>query len=374
MIQPRKKRVTLRDVALRANVSQKTVSNVIHNWPFVSDDTRDRVKRALAETGYRPSQVARSLVTGRTCTVGIVVPDISNPFFSTAFRGCEDKLTEHQYSVFLCNTDEDLEKERYYLESLVNQGVDGLILWGSQADAVTLDEVVGDDVPIVSIDGSTASGPARFTSISIDNAGAAEQSVRHLIRHGRRRIGLILGASHRSTARARLCGYRRAVDESRLPFDPNLVVEDSPSIAGGYTATLKLLHQLPKPQWPDGLFCYNDLIAIGALAALEEMNLRVPEDVAVVGFDDIAPAALVTPMLTTVCVPQYDLGQLAAVELIQLLTGKTQAPRTVDYTLELKIRNSCGAYRLSGEERRTLLRYFATSASAGLPAQPVLPR
>ena len=372
MSQQRKKRVTLRDVALLANVSEKTVSNVINDWPFVSDQTREHVRRVLVETGYRPSHIARSLVTGRTRTVGIIVPDISNPFFSSAFRGCEDKLSVHDYSVFLCNTDENLEKEKYYLESLVNRGVDGLILWGSRADTAMLHTYVGDDVPIVAVDGNTQVGPARFTAIQFDNLGGAERIVEHLINSGRRRIAYLSGALHRLPAQDRLRGYRRALDAANLPFDPTLVEEGSPTIAGGYTAMLKLLQRSPEQPRPDGLFCYNDLMAIGAMAALEEMNLKIPEDLAVVGFDDIAPAALVTPMLTTIRIPQYELGQFAVEELIQRLDDPELPARVIDYPLELKIRHSCGTRRISSEERRAMLRQLATSAAADLPVEHVV--
>jgi DNA-binding LacI/PurR family transcriptional regulator len=370
MNQLRKKRVTLRDVAVMANVSVKTVSNVIHDWPYVSDETRERVKQVLSETGYRPSHLGRALVTGRTHTVGIVVPDISNPFFSAAFRGCEDALATREYSAFLCNTDEDPEKERYYLESLADRGVDGLILWGLRSEESALRGFVGDEAPIVSIDGAMESGRTRLTVVQLENAGAAERSVRHLINHGRHRIGHLSGPLHRVTARERLRGYRQALTAAQLSVDNSLIVADNPSIAGGYTAALKLFQRLAGDGRPDGLFCYNDLMAIGALAALDELCLNVPEDVAVVGFDDIGPAALVTPMLTTVVVPQYDIGVFAAEELIRRIEDSDMPPRVVKYDLVLKIRHSCGTRRISNEERRAMLRQLATSAGAGLPAKP----
>jgi LacI family transcriptional regulator len=234
-----------------------------------------------------------------------------------------------------------------------------------------LRDAIGDDVPTISIDGSALFGPARLTSVQIDNLGAAERAVCHLLTHGRRCIAHILGALHRSTAQERLRGYRQALETAGIAYKDSLVVEDNPSIAGGYTAIFKLRQRLQEQPMPDGLFCYNDLMAIGAMAALEEINLRVPEDIAVVGFDDIAPAALVTPMLTTVCVPQHDLGLFAAAELIRQLADAGLPQRLVQFPLEIKIRNSCGAYRMTSEERRTLLRQLATSAGAGLPAQPI---
>jgi LacI family transcriptional regulator len=374
MNQVRKKRITLRDVARVANVSEKTVSNVIHDWPFVSDETRERVKQAVAETGYRPSHIARGLVTGRTRSVGIVVPDISNPFFSAAFRGCEDALTAGEYSAFLCNTDEDLEKEKYYLENLVDRGVDGLILWGLRSEEMVLRDHVGDEVPIVLVDGNTEAVPERFTSVRLENADASEQIVQHLISHGRRRIGHLMGPLHRATARERLRGYQQALTTARLPLNEMLIIEDSPSIAGGYNAALKLFEQYHSWERPDALFCYNDLMAIGALAALEEMNLTVPDQVAVVGFDDIGPAALVTPMLTTVAVPQYDIGLFAAEELLRRIETPDMPSRVVKYELELKIRHSCGTRGISHEERLEVLRQLATSAGVGLPAKPAAVR
>lgn len=194
--------------------------------------------------------------------------------------------------------------------------------------------------------------------------------VGHLIEHGRRRIAHLMGGVQRPTSQERLCGYQRALNTANLESDPAYVITESPSIAGGYTAILKLLQSLPTTRWPDALFCYNDLMAIGAMAALEELNLKVPDDLAVVGFDDIAPAVLVTPMLTTVCIPQYDLGQAAAAELIRHLEEGESASRVINYALELKIRNSCGAHRLSSEERRQMLRQLATSAGGGLTAKP----
>lgn len=181
----------------------------------------------------------------------------------------------------------------------------------------------------------------------------------------------MVGAVQRATAQERRCGYVKALEAANLAIDPALILEDSPSIAGGYTAMLRLLQSLRTDNQPDALFCYNDLMAIGAMAALEEMNVKVPEELAVVGFDDIAPAVLVTPMLTTVAVPQYDLGQAAAAELIRRLENANLPPRVIEYPLELKIRHSCGARRMSNDERRTMLRQVATSAGVGLPARPV---
>jgi LacI family transcriptional regulator len=224
-------------------------------------------------------------------------------------------------------------------------------------------------VPIVLVDGNTGSLPAGLTAVQLENAGASQQIVQHLIGLERQRIGHLMGPLHRSTARERLRGYEQALTAAHYEVDNSLVIEDSPSIAGGYTATLKLFQNRNGRLLPDALFCYNDLMAIGALAALEELNLTVPDDVAVVGFDDIGPAVLVTPMLTTVAVPQYDIGLFAAEELLRRIEGPDLPPRVVKYDLALKIRHSCGGGGISSEERLEVLRQLATSAGVGLPAK-----
>lgn len=159
------KKVTLQDVADLAGVSLKTASNVKNEWPYISDETRAKVKSAMQELGYRPSHIARSLATGRSDTIGVIVPDISNPFFSSAFRGCEDTLSAQGYSAYLCNTDEDLEKEKYYLNLMVEQGVDALIVWGSRLETSDIDPSLLDGVPAVFVDGLAQSGPENVSFI-----------------------------------------------------------------------------------------------------------------------------------------------------------------------------------------------------------------
>jgi LacI family transcriptional regulator len=361
----RKKRTTLQDVAERAGVSLKTASNVKNDWPYVSEETRRKVQRAMTELEYRPCRVAESLVTGRSETIGVVVPDVCNPFFSTGFRGCEDELAARGYSACLCNTDESLDRETYYLELLVDQGVDGLVLWGSCAGADDLVRNIGETVPVVSVDGLARRGTADFTYIAVDNRQGAEQITRHLVGRGLRRIAYLAGASSRAPAQDRLAGYTRALEKAGLSVEEHLVAEGSPSIGGGYAAALDLLSRLK----PDALFCYNDLMAIGAIAAAQELGLDVPGDLAVVGFDDIVPASLVTPLLTTVRIPQYELGRQAVSMLFERLENPALPARTVNCPVELIVRESCGARRMSLQEKRDLLRNIAVSAETSLPGR-----
>jgi len=365
-----RKRVTLKDVAEHAGVSLKTASNVKNDWPHVSAETRQKVKQAMADLGYRPSHLAKSLVTGRSETVGVIIPDIANPFFSAVFRGCEDELTARGYSAFLCNTDENPEKEQYYIDLLVNHGVDALLLWGSSLETKQLTQHIRDEVPVVSVDGLAQQGIAHGTVVNVDNEGGAQALTEHLIAAGHRQIAYISGASRRLPAQQRMNGYRKALSNAELPLNDSLIVRDQPTIGGGYTATIALLQQ----HTPDALFCYNDLMAVGAIAAARELDYDVPGDIAVVGFDDTMPASLVSPLLTTVRIPKYELGRFAVRALFERLDNGEPSAQTITMPVELRIRESCGTRTLSATERRELLRSLAHSGSVNLPGRPPVPQ
>jgi LacI family transcriptional regulator len=361
------KKVTLQDVADLAGVSLKTASNVKNEWPYISDETRAKVKSAMQELGYRPSHIARSLATGRSDTIGVIVPDISNPFFSSAFRGCEDTLSAQGYSAYLCNTDEDLEKEKYYLNLMVEQGVDALIVWGSRLETSDIDPSLLDGVPAVFVDGLAQSGPENVSFIQVENYQGACTAIKHLIENGRRNIAHISGAQKRLPARQRLAGYVDTLQSNGLPINENLIVESWPSIGGGYSAAIQLFEKSK----PDAVFCYNDLIAIGVLTAANELGLKIPTDLAIVGFDDILPASLVSPMLTTVSIAQYELGCFAANQILQQIVQTPPSASPVSFPVELVVRESCGAKKFSPDERRQLLKKIAFSPSANISKQGI---
>lgn len=348
----RKKRVTIREVAQHAGVSAKTVSNVLNDWPYVSDETRQRVQASIEALGYRQSILAASLRTGRTKTIGMVIPDITNPFFGQVVRGCEDVLYRAGYSILLCNTNEDTVKEQAYLDMLASRGVDGLLLFGAHCSSEELAAAAG-EIPIVAED-SPANGHDT-TVIDIDNVAGAALAVGHLLALGHTRIAHLGGPRDRSAANGRHEGYRQALERAQKAtgagYDPALVIRCTPTMRGGYHAAL---HLLPNAA-PTALFCYNDLMAVGAMAACRRLGLRIPEDVAIVGFDDIAIASLVTPMLTTVRVQQYEMGRLAGELLLRRLAGQTaphseDASSRVTYPVELVVRASCGAQQMSAQE------------------------
>jgi LacI family transcriptional regulator len=332
-----KKKVTLRDVAAHAGVSPKTVSNVVNNWPYISDATRQKVQRAIDELGFRPDGLASSLRTGRSKTIGVVIPDITNPFFGQVVRGCEDVLYAAGYTIFLCNTSEDQQKEQGYLGMLVDRGVDGLLLFGARSDAATLSAIVHDAIPIVAED--CPAPHANTTVIDIDNGAGARLATAHLIALGHTRIGHLGGPLLRTAAEKRAEGYRQALEQAGLAFDPALAVPCTPSLRGGYGAALHMLQE----QQPTALFCYNDLIAVGAMIAARHLHRAIPSELAIVGFDDIALASLVEPALTTVRVRQYAMGRAASELLLARLSGAASEASSHSVAVELVIRASSGA-------------------------------
>ncbi|MCC6169372.1 MAG: LacI family DNA-binding transcriptional regulator [Caldilineaceae bacterium] len=359
----RKQRVTLRDVAQHAGVSPKTVSNVLNDWPYVTDETRAKVQASIEALGYRQSILAAGLRSGRTKTIGVVIPDITNPFFGQVVRGCEDVLYAAGYSIFLCNTNEDAVKERAYLDSLVSRGVDGLLLFGARADSAALAALVPGDLPIVAED--SPAHDLNTTVIEIDNRGGAALATRHLLESGHRRIAHLGGPSERAAATGRQEGYRQALESAGIGYDPALVVRCRPTLRGGYHAALHLLgrhigQHIGEPP-PTALFCYNDLMAVGAMVACRRLGLTIPGDLALVGFDDIAIASLVTPILTTVRVQQYQLGRLASDLLLQRLAGSGDVASQVKFPVELIVRGSCGARQISPEQITGMLEHLLDS-------------
>lgn len=303
-------RVTIADVAREAGVSTMTVSRVINNKGEITPATRERVEGVIERLAYRPSAVARSLSTNRTQTLGLVVPDITNPFFPEIVRGAEDTAMQRGYSLILCNTVEDLAREKMVLELLESKRVDGIVLCSARLpDAELLPFVKRQSAAVL------FNRPALNSvsgSIQVDDVYGAMRAVHHLLASGRRQLGLLSGPSHSYSSLSRTKGFGMALEATGHPPDSAPHHPCAPTEEGGYKAALELLAAYPEL---DGLFCYNDLVALGVLRACAELARRVPEDVAVVGCDDIRLASLVKPSLTTLSVSKYDLGQ-RAVEML----------------------------------------------------------
>jgi len=304
--------------------------------------------------------VARSLVTGRTHTIGVVIADFMNPFFGQAVRGCEDVLYEAGFNLLLCNTNEDPARERTYLEMLVGRGVDGLLMFGSNSSHQEIAAIVPESLPIVAESSPIRRGNAIV--IELNSEIGSFQATQHLIGLGHRRIGHLAGPQIRPAGQLRLQGYRRALEEAGMQFDLEMVVCGQPTMRGGYQAAMNLLSR----QRLTALFCFNDLMAFGSMAACAHLDIDIPSELALVGFDDIPMAAFVDPALTTMRIDQYKMGQLASELMLERLAKGETEWRQVEVPTRLVVRNSCGAERLSKQQVRKMLESMAASDGVDL--------
>jgi LacI family transcriptional regulator len=328
-------RVTIADVAREAGVSMMTVSRVINDKGEISSSTRQHVLDVIERLGYRPSSIARGLVTQRTGTLGLVVPDIANPFFSEVARGAEDRASAASYNVFVCNTDESPQQERTILESLEEKRVDGLILCSSRLPDDMLCATLELHPAAVLVNRRAVAASAGLVLLADEHG--ARMATGHLLQAGHRAVGLLAGPLTSYSGQQRSRGYRAALAAAGIPYNPAWVRPCSSQVEGGRDTTVTLLSDHPEVT---ALFCYNDLVAIGALLACADLGRRVPEDLSVVGFDDIPMAALVTPALTTCCVPRYELGERAMQLLLDRIDGCTDECEEIVLQTELIVRAS----------------------------------
>lgn len=327
------RRNTISEVAERAGVSPTTVSHVLSGNRPVARATQVKVKEAIEELGYRPSGLARSLRLQRSDTVGLIVPDIANPFYPMLARGVDDAL-DGDYLTFVCNTDASRDRELRFAADLKDRHVDGMIIAPFGLLASDLDDLLDSGMPVVAL-GDRLHHPRLDTVLTDDEQGGLE-ATRHLLERGHRRIGLIVGSEGAGDLRA--AGYRRALTEAGLPFDPELVADGGWHRNGGADAMRTLLALAPRP---DAVFAANDLMAIGAVDAIATAGLAVPDDVALVGYDDIEAASLARPPLTTVLNSAYDMGVQAGRMLLDRMTGAYDgSPRVVTLHSRLVIRQS----------------------------------
>jgi len=328
---------TIRDVAERAGVSVATVSHVINGTRKVAPGTAERVRRAMEELDYHPNAVARSLRTRKTQVIGVVVSDITNPFFATLVRGAEDAALEAGYSIFVCNSDETLEKENRYVQVLRRRRVDGMLLapvGGGENPAIW--KLARQGVPFVFVD-RRAPGVEADAVLS-DNVGGAYLATKHLLERGHERIGIVLGIRGATTSEERLAGYRRALEEAGIPLAEELVVWGGYRVEGGRRATTKLLSLTPPPT---AIFSTNNLMTIGVLQELFRHEVRIPGEMGVVGFDDLEWAEMITPALTVVAQNPYEIGQKALLTLLKRINeGLSKEPLTIRVPVELRARKS----------------------------------
>ncbi len=301
-------RVSIKDIAKAAGVSHSTVSRALSDSPLIKAETKARIQQLAQEMGYSPDAIARSLVTQRTHTVGVVVTTITDPFVAEVVQGIEDKAQENDYSVILASSASEPERELAAVEMLRAKRVDSLIVTSSRVGALYLEHLERFGVPVVLINNHNRQSGRYTFSVSVDNQHGGHLATAHLIQRGHRRIVYVSGPADHSDDAERLAGYRQALDESSITFDPTLVVHGNGRLDGGERA-LRTLAGLAEP--PTAVFCYNDMTAIGLISAARQAGLSVPDDLAVVGFDDIPLAAHVYPSLTTVAQHQRDMGRQA---------------------------------------------------------------
>jgi DNA-binding LacI/PurR family transcriptional regulator len=327
---------TIETVAAAAGVSKTTVSHVLSGRRPVAPATRARVERVIAELGFRPSAVARSLSNARSHTVALLVPDVTNPFYPALARGLQEAVRDAGYLALLGDAGGSAEQERAFVEEAVSRRVDGLVLSTFQLEAADLAPALTAGITVVAI--GPQLGEAQADVVSADDARIAVDAVAHLVQRGHRRIATVTGPADVEPGRGRLQGFHDGVRSHGLPTDAELVRDGGFTREGGHAATAALL-ALDEP--PTAIFCANDLMAIGALDALRGAGLRVPTDVAVIGVDDIDAAALVTPALSTVRVPAQEIGHAAGQLLLSRLDGTVPPARqTVLVAHELIARDS----------------------------------
>jgi LacI family transcriptional regulator len=324
---------TISDVAAASGVSVTTVSHALSGRRPVSSETQRKVQNAIAALGYRPNQLARSMRTQKTMTIALVIPDITNPFYPEVARGVQDLLNANGYQLFICNTDGSVDSERSYLSDAIDRRVDGVIvapISPSTADSVAA--LLAADIPVVQLAAdltstSRTSSQALTDYVHSDDRRGTAMAASYLLDKGHVRIGFINGPLDTGPAGRRQAGYLDALQERGIKADKSLIVSGPFTRVGGYAGLPKLLDSKNPPT---AVLCANDLVAIGALDLARHRDLRVPEDIAIIGFDDIEAASLVSPPLTTVVNPAREIGHACARLLLDRTTGAyTSAAREV---------------------------------------------
>lgn len=333
---------TLEEVARLAGVSRSTVSRVINNQPHVRAETRERVWQAIRKSGYQPHAIARSLVTNRTQIIGMVIPEavttlFTDPFFPILLRGATNACNIHRYQLMLSLFAASADQQEMYQHFLRSGYLDGVIVASASLDDPLISHLLRDQVPFVSV-GRHPNRRVHF--VDVDNVGGGRMAVEHLIRLGHRRIATITGPPDMAAGQDRLKGYRQALEAHRIPVEERLITEGDFTERSGMVGMQRLL-----PASPSAVFVASDMMAIGALKALRQAGWQVPQDIALVSFDDISIASAIEPALTTVRQPIERMGSMAVEVLLSLVeNSQEEAPvNRIILPTELVIRTSCGS-------------------------------
>ncbi len=341
-----KKNATVYTVAERAGVSIATVSRTLAGSPKVASLTRQRVLQVVDELNYVPHPAARRLAHQRTDTIALVFPDISGPYYSSVIRGVEQATGVHDYNVLIYGT-RDKARSDQFLRGLTSK-IDGLIFLARSIEEDYLAWLQKQDIPFVLIGPSAPLAPS--DSVSVDNLHGAYQAARHLLWHGHRRIAIITGPSNSPDCRQRLDGYKRALREAGLSLPPEWIITGNFQYEGGRTAMVQLCQQ-DSP--PTAVLAANDEMAMGAISAARQYRLRLPEDMAIIGFDDIQVAGMIDPPLTTVLQPMQRLGEKAVELLFQRIRTQGAPWQNEILPTHLVVRRSCGCLTNQGLSQKS---------------------
>ncbi|MGP7819756.1 LacI family DNA-binding transcriptional regulator [Niallia sp. 01092] len=330
-------KITIKDVARKANVSISTVSNVINKSKRVSPEVSERVLKVVNELGFSPNVIARSLIKKESLSIGVLIPSIENTFTSIFVRVIEKELFKHNYSTLLCNTELDMDIELHYLKLMKEKYVDGVVLLTSNLQQMHIDFFEENSIPVILASLTDKNG--KFSSINIDDYQAAYDATEYLIKLGHRKIAWFGGALNHEHSSSRFEGYKQAFADYEIVYEKNVFFNEEYQIKSGYERGMEIFR---KPNCPTAVLCISDVIAIGAIQAAEECGLRIPEDISIMGFDDIPISGAYRPGITTVRQPVYDLGVQAAQMLLQQIKEKESYKKEARILPhEIIIRGSC---------------------------------
>ena len=332
---PVRSEVTIKDIARRAKVSYATVSRALNAKPGVRESTRLRVMTVAEELAYTPNAIARGLVKRQTHTLGLIIPDITNPFYPEVARGIEEAAAEAGYSIFLCNTNWERRRERQYLSLLAEKRVDGVIVAPVDAQVEVVESTLRRGVPFVYV--CAAPRDTDHSFVVIDNIRGGLLATEHLIQAGYPTVGFVGSLEDSSTMDARLDGYRRAMESHGLPVPERYIRLGDFRQQTGYNIIRRLIVE---GDYPRAVFAENDLLALGVLQGVKECGLKVPGDVAVVGFDDIPFASFPEVQLTTVAQPKYEMGRQAVGVLLERIQAPLAPVRRIFLEPQLIVRRS----------------------------------
>jgi len=328
-------------VAKEAGVSVATVSRVLNHPETVSENTKNHVMSIMKQLSYTPNSLARGLALNKSNTIALLIPNILNPKHMEIAKGVEDVAHQKKYNILLCNTEGKKDKEREYINILINRKVDGIIFSNCLLSDMEIQDLARENAPVVLIGKKTTSN---INMVYTDYFSGAYEATKHLLELGYKKIAHITGPKWQDENIDKQKGYEKALQDNNLPIDKKYIVEGDNDINGGYLAAKKLMCM---SQRPEAIFAANDLMAIASLDAAKALGVKVPESIAVIGFDNISMSALVEPKLTTVSQPIYKMGLLAARLLFDNMEYEKQdyVPQSVFLHTKLKIRESCGYNR-----------------------------